>query len=120
MKYLRIPVKMKIDEMEEAVYKVIEANDPLFGDDDDEIGDCMLPNETKSGIWKITCKKVSSGIELHAFDITGDSKTYWCPETAKELAAKIDLDPNWINGTFPIEQNERNEIIASVREHFSE
>ena len=35
MKYLRIPVKMKIDEMEEAVYKVIEANDPLFGDDDE-------------------------------------------------------------------------------------
>jgi len=35
IKYLRIPVKMTIDEMEEAVYQVIEANDPLFGDDDE-------------------------------------------------------------------------------------
>ena len=87
----------------------------LFGDDDDDFGDCMLPNLTKSGIWKITCKKISSGIELHAFDISGDSKTYWCPETAKELAVKIDLDRDWLNGNFPIEQNERDEIISSTR-----
>ena len=92
----------------------------LFGDDDDEFGDCMQPNLTKSGIWKITCKKISSGIELHAFDITGDSKTYWCPETAKELAEKISLYPDWLNGNFPIEQSERDEIIASTRELFSE
>lgn len=35
IKYLRIPIKMTIDEMEEAVYQVIEVNDPLFGDDDE-------------------------------------------------------------------------------------
>jgi hypothetical protein len=92
----------------------------LFGDDDDEFGDCMLPNLTKSGIWKITCKKISSGIELHAFDITGDSKTYWCPETAKELAVKISLDRDWLNGNFPIEQSERDEIITSIRGRFNE
>jgi len=92
----------------------------LFGDDDDDFGDCMLPNLTKSGIWKITCKKISSGIELHAFDITGDSKTYWCPEMAKELAVKISLDRDWLNGNFPIEQSERDEIITSIRERFSE
>ena len=92
----------------------------LFGDDDDEFGDCMLPNLTKSGIWKITCKKISSGIELHAFDITGDSKTYWCPETAKELAVKIDLERDLLNGNFSIEQSERDEIITSIRERFSE
>jgi len=91
----------------------------LFGDDDDEFGDCMLPNLTKSGIWKITCKKISSGIELHAFDITGDSKTYWCPETAKELAVKIDLDRDCLNGNFPIEQSERDEIISSTRALFN-
>tara|TARA_B100000029_G_scaffold513563_1_gene613547 strand:+ start:2867 stop:4054 length:1188 start_codon:yes stop_codon:yes gene_type:complete len=92
----------------------------LFGDDDDEFGDCMLPNLTKSGIWKITCKKINSGIELHAFDITGDSKTYWCPETAKELAEKISLDRDLLNGNFPIEQSERDEIITSIKERFSE
>ena len=92
----------------------------LFGDDDDEFGDCMLPNLTKSGIWKITCKKISSGIELHAFDITGDANTYWCPETAKELAVKISLDRDWLNGNFPIEQSERDEIIISIRGRFNE
>ena len=92
----------------------------LFGDDDDEFGDCMLPNLTKSGIWKITCQKVRSGIELHAFDITGDSKTYWCPETAKELAVKIDLERDWLNGNFPIGQSERDEIITSIRGRFNE
>jgi len=92
----------------------------LFGDDDDEFGDCMLPNLTKSGIWKITCKKISSGIELHAFDITGDSKTYWCPETAKELAVKIDLERDLLNGNFSIEQSERDEIITSIRGRFNE
>lgn len=35
IKYLRIPVKMTIEEMEEAVYEVIEANDPLFEKDDE-------------------------------------------------------------------------------------
>jgi hypothetical protein len=39
---------------------------------------------------------------------------------SNEFVTIIDLDPNWINGTFPIEQNERDEIIASVREYFSE
>ena len=98
--------------IDEQIFEII-----VYGENEQQ---SILPDFEREGLWKITCKKISSGIELHAFDITGDSKTYWCPETAKELAAKIDLDPNWINGTFPIEQNERNEIIASVREHFSE
>lgn len=98
--------------IDEQIFEII-----VYGENDQL---SILPDFEREGLWKITCKKISSGIELHAFDITGNSKTYWCPETAKELAAKIDLDPNWINGTFPIDQNERNEIIASVREHFSE
>ena len=98
--------------IDEQIFEII-----VYGENEQQ---SILPDFEREGLWKITCKKISSGIELHAFDITGDSKTYWCPETAKELAAKIDLDPNWINGTFPIEQNERDEIIASVREHFSE
>ena len=35
IKYVRIPIKMTIDEMEEAVYKTIEINDPHFRDDDE-------------------------------------------------------------------------------------
>lgn len=35
IKYVRIPIKMTIDEMEEAVYKTIEINDPHFQDDDE-------------------------------------------------------------------------------------
>jgi len=98
--------------IDEQIFEII-----VYGENEQQ---SILPDFEREGLWKITCKKISSGIELHAFDITGNSKTYWCPETAKELAAKIDLEPNWINGTFPIEQNERNEIIASVREYFSE
>ena len=35
IKYLRIPLKMTIDEMESKVYETIEINDPLFRDDDE-------------------------------------------------------------------------------------
>jgi hypothetical protein len=76
-------------------------------------------NFSRDGLWKITCKKINSGIELHAFDISGDSTTYWCPETAKELARKISLDRDLLNGNFPIEQSERDEIISSTRAIFN-
>lgn len=35
IKILQIPLKMTMEEMEECIYKVIEANDPLFTDDDE-------------------------------------------------------------------------------------
>ena len=35
IRYLRIPVEMTIDEMEEAVYETIKRNDHLFSDDDE-------------------------------------------------------------------------------------
>ena len=35
IKYLQIPLEMTIDEMEEAVYKTIEMNEPFFEDDDE-------------------------------------------------------------------------------------
>jgi branched-chain amino acid aminotransferase len=35
IKYVRIPIKMTTDEMEKAIYETIEANDPLFADDDE-------------------------------------------------------------------------------------
>ena len=35
IKYVRIPLKMSIDEMEKHVYETIEINEPLFADDDE-------------------------------------------------------------------------------------
>lgn len=35
IKYVRIPIKMTIDEMQEAVYETIKANDPVFEKDDE-------------------------------------------------------------------------------------
>lgn len=35
IRYVRIPLEMTIDEMEEAVYKTIEANEPTFAEDDE-------------------------------------------------------------------------------------
>ena len=35
IKYVRIPLAMSIDEMEQRVYETIEANEPVFKDDDE-------------------------------------------------------------------------------------
>ena len=92
----------------------------VFGDNDDTIDGTMNPNQEKEGIWHLTCKKIESGIELHAFDITGDSKTYFCPETANELAEKISIDEHWVDGSFPADQDKRNEIIKITRAIFND
>ena len=68
---------------------------------------------------KITCNKIASGFELHAFDITGDPITYWCPDAANELAKKISVNKFWVNGSFPIDEGARNEIINKVRATFN-
>ena len=98
--------------IDEQIFEII-----VYGENDQQ---SILPDFEREGLWKITCKKISSGIELHAFDITGDANTYWCPETAKELAVKISLDRDWLNGNFPIEQSERDEIISSTRALFND
>ena len=97
--------------IDETIFQIV-----VFGEDDHP---SLAPDFSRDGLWKITCKKINSGIELHAFDISGDSTTYWCPETAKELAVKISLDRDWLNGNFPIEQSERDEIISSTRAIFN-
>ena len=98
--------------IDEQIFEII-----VFGENDQQ---SILPDFEREGLWKITCKKISSGIELHAFDITGDANTYWCPETAKELAEKISLKCDWLNGNFPIDQSERDEIISSIRALFND
>jgi hypothetical protein len=64
------------------------------------------------GVWKITIKRTSSnfGLELHAFDISGNSKTFWCPDEAVSLSKLLNLDHNLLNGNFSkltIEERER-------------
>jgi len=98
--------------IDETIFQIV-----VFGEDDHP---SLAPDFSRDGLWKITCKKINSGIELHAFDISGDSTTYWCPETAKELAEKISLDRDILDGSFSIDQSERDEIISSTRALFNE
>lgn len=80
--------------------------------------DGLTPDFSKEGIWKITCKKISSGIEIHAFDISGDHTTYWCPEVAKELSQKLSIDVDLLNANYPTEQEDRDLIINNTRALF--
>ena len=80
--------------------------------------DGLTPDFSKEGIWKITCKKISSGIEIHAFDISGDNTTYWCPEVAKELSQKLSIDVDLLNGNYPTEEENRDLIINNARALF--
>ena len=97
--------------VDETIFQVV-----VFG----EAGKMSIaPDLSMEGLWKITCKKISSGIELHAFDITGDPITYWCPDAANELAKKISVNKFWVNGSFPIDEGARNEIINKVRATFN-
>ena len=80
--------------------------------------DGLTPEFSNDGIWKITCKKISSGIEIHAFDITGDPTTYWCPEVAKELSEKLSIGLDLLNGNYPTEQDDRDSIVVNTRALF--
>jgi len=92
--------------VDETIFQVV-----VFG----EAGKMSIaPDFSIEGLWKITCKKISSGIELHAFDITGDDKTYWCPELAEELVQKVPLEIDWVNGNFPVLQNSIDEEIIKI------
>ena len=89
--------------LDETIFQII-----IFGD---EKKITFLPDFTKKDIWKITCKKVSSGIEVHAFDFSDEKDTYWCPETFKELSKKIASEESWLNGNFPIKSSMRDQLI---------
>ena len=97
--------------VDETIFQVV-----VFG----EAGKMTIaPDFSMEGLWKITCKKIRSGIELHAFDITGDPITYWCPDTANELAKKISVNKFLVNGSFPIDESARSKIINKVRAVFN-
>lgn len=96
--------------VDETIFQII-----IFGDEDDID---YSPNFTKKDIWKITCKKINSGYEVHAFDFSDDKKTYWCPEEYKELSKIILSDEFWVNGQFPNKKSLRDELIMYERKKY--
>ena len=93
--------------VDETIFQII-----IFGDEE---GPSFLPDFTKKDIWKITCKKISSGIEVHAFDFSDDKNTFWCPETYKELSKRTSSEEGWLNGEFPIDSSLREKFIKRER-----
>ena len=96
--------------VDETIFQII-----IFGDEDDID---FSPNFTKKDIWKITCKKINSGFEVHAFDFSDDKKTYWCPEEYKELSKIILSNEFWVNGEFPNKKSLRDDLIMHEREKY--
>ena len=94
----------------ETIFQVI-----IFGD---ENGIEFSPDFTKKDIWKITCKKIDTGFEVHAFDFSDEDKTYWCPEEYKALSKKILTSEDWFNGEFPNKVRLRNNIINLERKKY--
>ncbi len=96
--------------VDETIFQII-----IFGDEDDID---FSPNFTKKDIWKITCKKINTGFEVHAFDFSDDDKTYWCPDEYKELSKIILSNESWINGEFPTKKSLRDELIMHERKKY--
>tara|TARA_Y100000768_G_scaffold225351_1_gene170152 strand:+ start:1204 stop:2352 length:1149 start_codon:yes stop_codon:yes gene_type:complete len=93
----------------ETVFSVV-----IFGDEKS----FLTPDFSREDVWRITCKKVQSGFEIHAFDISRESKTYWCPESSVELSKKIQIEENWINGKFSRDKDVRANSILNLRKEF--
>lgn len=87
----------------------------IFGSNGDTLSDCCLPNNELPGIWHITCIKQAKTIEVHAFDISGDDPpTYWCPEAADRLAARLSIPQELVDGTYPMEEAGRMRILKKA------
>ena len=63
IKYLQIPLEMTIDEMEEAVYKTIEVNEPFFREDDEHR---IMIDITRGllGLYDKRVESVESGVNV--------------------------------------------------------
>ena len=77
--------------------------------------DAFQPDLNKEDVWKITCKKVKSGIEIHAFDISRDSTTYWIPENAMQLADKLRLESGLFKSSQLMDSSKRKDMIEQIR-----
>lgn len=77
--------------------------------------DAFQPDFNKENVWKISCKKVKSGIEIHAFDISEDNTTYWIPENAMQLADKLSLEPTLFESTQLMDSGQRKKMLEIIK-----
>ena len=77
--------------------------------------DAFQPDFNKENVWKISCKKVKSGIEIHAFDISGDDTTYWIPENAIEFAKKLGLVSDVFKSSQLMDIGKRKKMLEAAR-----
>ena len=77
--------------------------------------DAFQPDFNKENVWKISCKKVTSGIEVHAFDISKDNTTYWIPENAMEIAKKFELESDLFKSSQLMDIGKRKKMLEAAR-----
>ena len=77
--------------------------------------DAFQPDFNKENVWKISCKKVTSGIEVHAFDISKDDTTYWIPENAMEIAKKFELESDLFKSSQLMDIGKRKKMLEAAR-----
>ena len=77
--------------------------------------DAFQPDFNKENVWKISCKKVKSGIEIHAFDISEDNTTYWIPENAIQLSDKLSLEHTLFKSTQLMDSGQRKKMLEIIK-----
>ena len=77
--------------------------------------DAFQPDLNKENVWKISCKKVKSGIEVHAFDIAKDDTTYWIPENAIEVAKKLGLESDLFKSSQLMDSSKRKKMLEAMK-----
>tara|TARA_B100000963_G_scaffold361338_1_gene396245 strand:- start:1576 stop:2718 length:1143 start_codon:yes stop_codon:yes gene_type:complete len=77
--------------------------------------DAFQPDFNKENVWKISCKKAKSGIEIHAFDISEDNTTYWIPENAIQLADKLSLESTLFKTTQLMDSGQRKKMLEIIK-----
>ena len=82
--------------------------------------DAFQPDLNKENVWKISCKKVTSGIEVHAFDIAKDDTTYWIPENAVEVAKKLGLESDLFKSSHLMDSSKRKTMIEKIQNYLFE
>lgn len=82
--------------------------------------DAFQPDFNKENVWKISCKKVTSGIEVHAFDISKDDTTYWIPENALEFAKKLELESDLFKSSQLMDIDKRKKMLEAARTQWNQ
>ena len=82
--------------------------------------DAFQPDLNKENIWIISCKKVKSGFEVHAFDISKEDTTYWIPENALEIAKKLGLESDLFKSSLLMNDAQRKKMLEAIRIKFNQ